>query len=48
MFHDSQRSEVGSPAEPDRDGGAQWVPDHVAGTTGARPPGAVLHHQVQN
>lgn len=40
------RSEVGSAAQPDSDGGAQRVPHHVAGAAGARAARAVLHHQV--
>lgn len=40
------RSKVRPAAEPDSDGGSQRVPDHVAGTTGARRSSTVLHHQV--
>lgn len=41
-----RRSEIWSSSEPDGDGGAQRVPDHVASSAGARAPRAVLHHQV--
>lgn len=42
-FH---RSEAGSTAQSDGDGGSQWVLDHVAGAFGARAVGSILHHQV--
>lgn len=40
------RSEAGSAAQSDGDGGAQRLPDHVAGAAGARLARALLHHQV--
>ncbi|KOB73251.1 Protein turtle [Operophtera brumata] len=45
-FPEPPESTVGPPAQPVGGGGAQWVPDHVAVTAGARRPRAVLHHQV--
>lgn len=42
-FH---RTEAGSAAQSDGDGGSQWVLDHMAGAFGARAVGSILHHQV--